>query len=451
MHCRMRARSLISYRASLFKQGWGVISLKFIGDAISLSGLTGTKAKCDVIGRYYGFWWKITSGGPRISHRYPTALVELDAATGEVHIKETGETVLGSGGHAVDLKVRNHPYTKNLKVILIEKDRECYDHLKSVIRRRWPSISLSQAEGSFYHNHSRVYLLNKTLDEALEEIERLHLGNAIFFFDPLRSVGWDTIGNVASRRLNDLYATGTEFIIFVFTSDWFLGRDELEPLPTTTEEEEWTEEERNTVLEADRFFGDTQWRTQILNSSSIESREDALVELYKNKLHKWFRYVLPMPFNPKDNQIFHLVLCSNYAIGVRATRDFYNEIMRNPKFSPNNPSAYKLFKGLHPETLRGLRGNQRPSQWKVLWKIIREHEEGICDCWCADLAEIEAGAVPRQYILDWLQSNNYLRIFNIENAWKLPLKQYKLNWQALRNQVGIRPPNKLIPLSPNDM
>ncbi len=30
--------------------------LEFVGDAISLSGLTGTKLKSDVIGEYYPFW-----------------------------------------------------------------------------------------------------------------------------------------------------------------------------------------------------------------------------------------------------------------------------------------------------------------------------------------------------------------------------------------------------------
>jgi len=68
--------------------------LEFKGDAISLSGLTGTKLKCDVIGEYYCFWWNITSGGDSDRHRFPTAFVELDAATGEVYIKDTDETVL---------------------------------------------------------------------------------------------------------------------------------------------------------------------------------------------------------------------------------------------------------------------------------------------------------------------------------------------------------------------
>ena len=55
----------------------------FVGDAISPSGLTGTELKCDVIGSYYPFWWKITSGGKNLQYEKPRAIVELYAATGE--------------------------------------------------------------------------------------------------------------------------------------------------------------------------------------------------------------------------------------------------------------------------------------------------------------------------------------------------------------------------------
>ena len=74
------------------------MSLEFVGDAISLSGLTGSRLKCEVIGLYYPFWWNITSGGPSANNSWPTAIVELDAATGEVYIKDTKETILGSSG-----------------------------------------------------------------------------------------------------------------------------------------------------------------------------------------------------------------------------------------------------------------------------------------------------------------------------------------------------------------
>ena len=83
------------------------LPLEFVGDAISLSELTGTRLKCDVIRTYYPFWWRITSGGPRVGYQYNTAIVELNAATGEVYIEDTKETLLGSAGHALNLKI-NH-------------------------------------------------------------------------------------------------------------------------------------------------------------------------------------------------------------------------------------------------------------------------------------------------------------------------------------------------------
>jgi len=48
---------------SLSKNG-DFTPLEFVGDAITLSGLTGTKLKCDVIGEYYPFWLNIMSGEP---------------------------------------------------------------------------------------------------------------------------------------------------------------------------------------------------------------------------------------------------------------------------------------------------------------------------------------------------------------------------------------------------
>ena len=80
------------------------MALEFVRDAISLSGLTGSKLKCEIIGECYRFWWNITSGGARANYDWPTVVLELDAATGEVHAKNTRETILGSSGHALDLQ-----------------------------------------------------------------------------------------------------------------------------------------------------------------------------------------------------------------------------------------------------------------------------------------------------------------------------------------------------------
>jgi len=425
--------------------------LEFEGDAICLSGLTGSRLKCSVISEYYPFWWNITSGGPSQNYQFPTSIVELDAATGEVYIKDTKETILGSSGHALDLKCSNQPNTRNLKIILVEKDASCYSHLKTVIRRRWTVVNTGLAEGPITKNLSNIYLINKSLDSALADIDKLSLGNALFFFDPLRSVEYSTIEKVARKRISSFYRTGTEFIIFVFTSDWFLGRDDFTGLPTTTEETSWSEEQKKTVLEADSLLGNTDWRNLILTNAAINEREDGLIELYKNRLHKWFRYVLPLPFNPKANQIFHLILCSNYEIGVRATRNFYSGKTYNPKYTPDNKDAFSKFKKNHSDVFAGLSGNQRPLQWRILWKIVTEHEEGVCDCRCSDFLSIEKDSEKRQHLLEWLKEKGYLSRFNIENAWNLPVQQYKLNWPAIKEKLAIGPPAPLIPLSPKEI
>lgn len=431
--------------------------LEFVGDAISLSGLTGTKLKCEVIGKYYQFWWKITSGGKSRNYQKPTAIVELNAATGEDYIKETRETVLGSAGHALELKVNhlNDPTvnTTNLKVILIEDNFECYQHLKQVIRRRWPSIMMDETEGPIESNSSNIYLLNRSLSEAISILENIDLGNAIFYFDPLRSVEWDAIESVAKKRISRFYQTGTEFLIFLFTSDWFLGRDDFSPLPTTPNEMKWNSAEKETVMEADALFGNQEWRRHLLNLNSVQDKQKILVELYKTRLYKWFRYVLPMPFTPKENQLFHLILCSNYEIGIKVTKDFYDSITGNPSYLPGkefSEQAYMRFKKAHPEITARLRRNRRPVEWRILWKTIKYHEGGVCDYLCRDFAEVESNKAIINSSLKWLHKNNYLELLNIENAWGCSINRYRLNWNTVKKVLDIDPPPELRPISPEE-
>lgn len=435
----------------IFKVKVGPMPLSFVRDAITLSGLTGTKLKCDVIGKYYPFWWKITSGGKRSNYQYPTAIIELNAGTGEVYIEETSETVLGSGGHALELKA-NTPNTERLTVILIEEDQECYERLKRVIRRRWPDVHASEIKGSSVQSESsNIYLINKTLDEALKLIENLELGNALYFFDPLRSVEYTTIDQVASKRLSTPFKTRTEFMIFLFTSDWFLGRDNFTPLPCSNIERNWSKGKKASVLEADELFGNRKWKPYILNNNTIVEKKRALVELYRCRLHKWFRYVLPLPFNPKDDQIFHLILCSNYEDGIRATRNFYASMTGNPKYSPNNKNALVRFKYRHHSIFKNIKGRKRPLQWLFLWKIITQHEEGICDCECKDFIEIEPETTKREDCLKWLVKEGYLKQANIENAWGSKIEQYALDWRIVRERLGVDSPPSIEPVSPKDM
>lgn len=430
-------------------------TLEFIGDAISLSGLTGTKLKCDVIGFYYPFWWKITSGGKRENFHKTTSIVELNAATGEVYIKDKKETVLGSAGHALELKIKHlddqNVITQNLKVVLVENDKGCYGHLKKVIRRRWSSVSLEEAEDSPGTNSSNIFLFNDTLDRALEKIDDIELGNTIYYFDPLRSVQWDSIEKVANSRMKNFFQTGTEFIIFVFTSDWFLGRrDDLAALPSTIIESSWTEGEEESVEEADSLFGDQKWRKHVLTKNTLEEREQTFIRLYKNRVHRWFRYVLPMPFNPKENQLFHLILCSNYEAGVATTKKIYVSKTFNRPYSPNNQEAFSKFRALYPETFANLSGRERPLQWLLLWKMIKQHEEGICDCHCKDFKENETDVEIIESSLKWLLDRGYLRSFNVGNAWDFPVERYKTDWKSAKAKLGVNAPPKLRPISPEE-
>jgi three-Cys-motif partner protein len=422
------------------------MALEFVNDAISLSGLTGSKLKSDIISEYYPFWWNITSGGERANHAWATAIIELDAATGEMYIKDTKEIIPGSSGHALALKCDNIK-TKNLKILLVEKDTDCYSHLKKVINRRWPIVDIHEAEGPSRSNKSNIYLLNVELDEAIRAISQLELGNSLFFFDPLRSVAYETIEKVAKARIKSYYQTGTEFIIFVFTSDWFLGRDNFAGLPATLDETRWSTSEKNTVIEADNLFGNTKWRARILNNKPVYEREQNFIELYKDSLHKWFRYVLPMPFNPKAKQIFHLILCSNYEAGVRATRGFFCERTSNPDYKPDNKQAFTQFRNNHQEIFAGLKGNQRPKQWRILWKTITGHEEGFCDHMCRDFEEIEQEEKEKIRLLEWLDNKGYLTRCETGNPWKFHVTQYRINWQSVRDILGVEPPLPLEPLS----
>ena len=271
------------------------------------------------------------------------------AATGEDFIKETGQTILGSSGHAMELKV-NHLSddsvdTSNLKIVLIEQDPQCYGFLKKVIARKWPNVPISQAEGAIKDNNSNIYLLNKGLEDAISVLENIELGNTIYYFDPLRNVEWNTVEGVARKRIKGFCETGTEFLIFLFTSDWFLGRNELAPLPQTTDISKWDKSQQDTVLKADALFGTNMWRKYVLTSNPMEERQKQFITFYRFSLHKWFRYVLPLPFTPKENQLFHLILCSNYETGVKVTKDFYDTVTgESDLFAWQNTITASVFK-----------------------------------------------------------------------------------------------------------
>ncbi len=359
---------------------------------------------------------------------------------------------MGSSGHAIDLKVNHYNditlNTKNLKVVLVEENPECYERLKKVVQKMCPAVSIQEAEGSINANRSNIYLLNKGLEDAIVETANIDLGNAIFYFDPLRGVQWKAVEAVARNRISLYNLTGTEFLIFLFTSDWFLGRNDFSSLPETENELEWTDQQRKTVLEADDLFGCTAWRKYILKPEKIENREKTFLTYYKFRLHSWFRYVLPLPFTPKPNQLFHVILCSNYEAGVRATNEFYNSMTGNPSYLPGRePSqqAYSLFKKRHPEITQ-MTGNKRPLEWQILWKTIKYHHEGICDRKCKDFRKVEPNTNRINVALEWLQEKKYLRLLQPSICEWNP-EMYMINWKTVKAELNIERPPELKPVS----
>lgn len=421
--------------------------LEFKGDAICLSGVTGTKLKSEIIGEYYPFWWGIVSGGARLSYRQSTAIIELNAATGEVHIKDTDEILLGSAGHALKTKLDEQSKTRNLSIFLVEEEEECFEHLQNVLNKRW-NLPQDLAFNSKLQEENKVFLFNLCLNKAIEKLEIYEFRHGLYFFDPLLFVEWEKIEKVARSRIFYPFKTGTEFIVFVFTSDWFQGRGDFTPLPSHIHTNKWTEEENKSVIAADQMFGNEKWRKELLTNKKTEDKESILIDLYKQNLLKWFRYVLALPFKPKTNQLYHLFFCSNYVDGIRATRNFYYKFTNSERFSPNNIEAYNRFKKLHPELIVNISGKNRPDEWKCLWQVIRNHEGGLCDPGSRNLKNNCTKNVIE--VLKWLLLNNYLlECKEIESAWDEEwfLPRYILNWKKVKQNLDIDSPKPLVPIT----
>lgn len=426
--------------------------LEFHDDAIELSGLTGSKLKSKIINDYYHFWWNITSGGPSVNYLNSTAIIDLYSATGEIYIPETKETLFGSAGHALQLKFELD--SKNtLKVVLIEENQECYSRLKNVIKREFPEFWTSDLEGPINNNKTNVFLFNLNLENALRQINSIKtLGNAIFLFDPLLMVRWDAIEEVARSRIRSYYGIGTEFIIFLFTSDFFIGRKEFAALPQQNFESLWSPEEKLSVNKADELFGHKNWRSQILQRGDLKDKEASFVEFYKLCLHKWFRYVLPLPFNPKDQQIYHLFYCSNYEAGFRRIRDDFLSSTRKTRYLPDNYKSYRTFCALYPSLTKNLSGNSRPLEWKILWDFIIQ-QDGIRDRKCLSFKEKgkTLNEIEIQKSLDWLVQQGFIEQIHINDAWYPAIPKYRVNWMTLFQRLKIFSPPLLAPISYDEM
>ena len=412
--------------------------LEFHNDAIVLSGSTGTQLKSDIIGKYYKKWWEITSGGPSKDFRYITTIIEMNAATGEVYIEDMDKTVLGSSGHA--LQLRHDCNKRSLGIVLVEEDNKCLAALERVIKKRWPNLSYSMFERGIEDD---IFLMREPsfVDVILTQYR---LGNSLFFFDPLLSESWQRIETIAKERIKHYYDTGTEFLIFLFSSDFFLGRGKFASLPNNNNEFLWSDAQLETVKKLDELFGDIAWREHLLDERPTNEKIATLTSLYKKRLQKWFRYVLPLPFIPKESQIYHIFFCSNYEAGVRLTKDFYVATMRNSKFHPDNKNAHSLFLERHPS--KQAPGNRRSPEWKILWTIIKGHEDGFCDKKCKDLLVIVSNEEHLQNTLEWLELEGYIcKIKSLTTVWQDAPQMYQLDWNFLESKLNVAKPAELVP------
>jgi len=159
--------------------------------------------------------------------------------------------------------------------------------------------------------------------------------------------------------------------------------------------------------------------------------------------------VLPLPFKPKKSQLYHLFFCSNYEAGINITRGFYQNRTSNPKYSPNNAKTYKIFKKIHPDIMTNIKPPRKPIEWKILWKIIKQHEFGICDPECPDFVNEVSDLETRIDILKWLESQNYLKKIPGENTyWDEKYQKYILNWEHITDKFKITRPSRFIPIEP---
>jgi len=128
-------------------------------------------------------------------------------------------------------------------------------------------------------------------------------------------------------------------------------------------------------------------------------------------------------------------------------RHFYSEITDNPPYSPDSQEAYKNFITIHPELLKNLSGAKRPLQWKILWRIITQHEDGICDRECRDLKELDNNINVIQKGLDWLCEHTYLELWPRSSHWDLSIPQYLLKWEKSEERLKLTRPAPFQPIS----
>lgn len=212
-------------------------------------------------------------------------------------------------------------------------------------------------------------------------------------------------------------------------------------MPISSDFNSWSDTERETINALSNVLGDDLWYDSILIDEKVEIRMNNLIEEYQNRLYELFRYVIPMPFAPKKDQIYHLFFCSNYHEGAKIITDFYSNETNN-QWKPNHHVYYRKFKKLHQNNIFFPGGSSRPIEWKVLWRIITYYRLGKFDHNCRDLIE-KAQSKPQLYeTINWLKSEGYVRNYS--------KFRFELNWEIITNNLGLEPPPPFEPLRDTD-
>lgn len=211
-------------------------------------------------------------------------------------------------------------------------------------------------------------------------------------------------------------------------------------------EDEWGADQEETVRKTDNLFGNKSWRSFILNGKSENEREQDLTMFYRNRLMKWFRYVLPLPFKPKTSQLYHVFVCSNYESGVNAVRGYYSKETGNKSFMSERSHALENFVKIYPNPNGS---GEEPLGFKFLWRIMKYHEGGVCDQECWDLREIAEDYETRQSTLNWLLAKGYLKTIDFgERPWEPYWLRYELDWSQVEGKLDVHRPPELTPLLP---
>ncbi len=94
-----------------------------------------------------------------------------------------------------------------------------------------------------------------------------------------------------------------------------------------------------------------------------------------------------------------------------------------------------------------MKGSARSDEWKILWNVIRNHHDGICDIVCKELIEKQPNMELRGNALKWLESKDYLEKKSpLSKVWNSPPQLYKINWRVIKETFGITPSKELVPL-----